>query len=202
LRSIEFFLTTNQFVRFDVLNRLLSLDSDYTQYSRHLTWIPISKDKIIMLSKKKSLTIASLMLLLTACKSTSGVDAADKNQFVTEFYAIVASVEQIKFKSKVGSAVIIGAAGGAISGSGGDRKDVIGGAMIGGVVSGIIAALFEGSTKGYEYQLDAIDGDRVKVIVEDKAAELGECVKVRVSGTVSLAKVPLETCDSDEAYVL
>lgn len=155
-----------------------------------------------MLSKKKSLSIVSLMLLLTACKSTSGVDNADRNQFVTEFYALVGSVEQIKFKSKVGSAVIIGAAGGAIGGSGGDKKDIVGGAVIGGVVSGIIAALFEGSTKGYEYQLDAIDGDRVKVIVEDKSAELGDCVKVRVSGSVSLTKMPQETCDSDEAYVL
>lgn len=155
-----------------------------------------------MYRNKKSLVLASLMLLLTACKSTNGVDRADKNQFVTEFYAIVASVEQIKFKSNVGSAMIIGAAGGAIGGSGGDSDDIVGGAIIGGVVSGIFTALFEGSTKGYEYQLDAVDGDRVKVIVEDKNAKIGECVKVRVSGSVSLTKMSLETCDTEEAYVL
>ncbi len=41
-------------------------------------------------------------------------------------------------------------------------------------------------TECYEYQLAAIDGDLVNVIVEHKAADKGQCVRVRVAGNVQI----------------
>lgn len=133
--------------------------------------------------------------------ATHGVDNADRNQFVTEFYAFVTNIEKVKYQSHVGPAITIGAIGGALENSDGDRGDIVGGAIVGGVITGVLAALFEGSNDGYEYQLDAIDGDRVRVMLDYYPADLGDCVIVRVSGSVEIRRQPLSSCDSDNVYV-
>ncbi len=133
--------------------------------------------------------------------ATHGVDNADRNQFVTEFYAFVTDIEKVKYQSHVGPAVTIGAIGGALENSDGDRSDIVGGAIVGGMITGVLAALFEGSNDGYEYQLDAIDGDRIRVMLDYYPAELGDCVIVRVSGSVEISKQPLTSCDRDSVYV-
>ena len=145
--------------------------------------------------KVKTLILAmGLPIALSACAHSSGTEQSDRNQFVTEFYALVEDVNQVKFKSYVGPAIAIGAADGFLSNIHGNSDDMLGGAIVGGIFGGLITALFEGSTKGYEYQLEAIDGDRVTVIVEEKPALKGECVNVRVSGSVSISKQPMEFC--------
>lgn len=138
--------------------------------------------------------------LLNGC-ATHGINNADRNQFVTEFYAIVSDIEQVRYQSYVGPAIAVGAMGGALEESDGDTGDIVGGAIVGGILSGVVAALFEGSNKGYEYQLDAIDGDRIRVMLDYHPAQLGDCVIVRVSGSVEVRRQPIERCDGDEAYV-
>ncbi|PKG97305.1 hypothetical protein [Paraglaciecola sp. MB-3u-78] len=54
------------------------------------------------------------------------------------------------------------------------------------VKRGLLTSLFEGDTNGYEYPLAAVDGDLVSVISEDKSAEQGQCVSVRVAGDVRI----------------
>jgi hypothetical protein len=57
----------------------------------------------------------------------------------------------------------------------------------------------------YEYQLDAIDGDSVRVIVDKKPPDVGGCVLVRVSGSIQVTRQANEYCheyypDSDESW--
>jgi hypothetical protein len=72
---------------------------------------------------------------------------------------------------------------------------MLAGGIIGGLFGGLLTALFEGNTNGYEYQLAAVDGDIVSVIVEDKAAEQGQCVSVRVAGDVRMRLESMNTCE-------
>jgi outer membrane lipoprotein SlyB len=142
--------------------------------------------------------VASTMLgifFLSSCANSNHVDHQAKNQFVTEFYAWVENVEKIKFKSYVGEGAAIGAVDGLLSNTRGNSQDMLAGGIIGGLFGGLLTALFEGNTNGYEYQLAAVDGDIVSVIVEDKAAEQGQCVSVRVAGDVRMRLESMNTCE-------
>jgi outer membrane lipoprotein SlyB len=134
------------------------------------------------------------VILLASCASSSDVDRQAKNQFITEFYAWVENVEEVKFKSYVGQGAAIGATDGFLSSLHGNRNDMLGGAIIGGLIGGLFTALFEGNNRGYEYKLAAVDGDVVSVIVDKKKAMEGECVRVRVAGDVRLSLQPSDIC--------
>tara|TARA_B110000908_G_C10058558_1_gene359500 strand:+ start:92 stop:565 length:474 start_codon:yes stop_codon:yes gene_type:complete len=135
------------------------------------------------------------IFFLSACANSNHVSHQAKNQFVTEFYAWVENVEKIKFKSYAGEGAAIGAVDGLLNNARGDSKDMLAGAIIGGLFGGLLTALFEGETNGYEYQLAAVDGDLVSVIAEDKSAEQGQCVSVRVAGDVRIKLEPMDACD-------
>jgi outer membrane lipoprotein SlyB len=135
------------------------------------------------------------MFFLSACANSNHVDHQAKNQFVTEFYAWVENVEKIKFKSHVGEGTAIGAVDGLLSNARGNSQDMLAGAIIGGLFGGLLTALFEGDTNGFEYQLAAVDGDLVSVIADNKAAEQGQCVSVRVAGDVRIKLEPMAACD-------
>jgi outer membrane lipoprotein SlyB len=135
------------------------------------------------------------IFFLSACANSNHVDHQAKNQFVTEFYAWVENVEKIKFKSHVGEGAAIGAVDGLLNNVRGNSQDMLAGAIIGGLFGSILTALFEGNTNGYEYQLEAVDGDLVSVIAQHKAAEQGQCVSVRVAGDVRIRLEPMAACD-------
>jgi len=135
------------------------------------------------------------LFLLSACANSNHASHQAKNQFVTEFYAWVENVEEIKFKSYVGEGAAVGAVDGLLNNARGNSQDMLAGAIIGGLFGGLLTALFEGNTNGYEYQLAAVDGDLVSVIAEDKAAEQGQCVSVRVAGDVRIKLEPLAACE-------
>ena len=103
-------------------------------------------------------------------------------------------MEEIRFKSYVGENATLGAIDGLLSNVQGNRHDMFAGALIGGLFSGFITAIFEGNTKGFEYQLAAVDGDFVSVIVENKPAQLGQCVSVRMAGDVQIRLAPEASC--------
>ena len=135
------------------------------------------------------------MFLLSACVNINHVDHQAKNQFVTEFYAWIDNVETIKFKSYVGEGAAVGAVDGLLNNARGNSHDMLAGAIIGGLFGGLLTALFEGNTEGYEYQLAAVDGDLVSVIIEDKTAAQGQCVSVRVAGDVRIKLEPMAACE-------
>lgn len=139
--------------------------------------------------------------LLNACAQSNHVDHSAKNQFVTEFYAWVESVEKVRFKSYVGEGAAVGAVDGLLHNVHGNSEDMLAGVIVGGVFGGLITALFEGNTVGYEYELEAVDGDLVSVIVEKKAAAVGQCVRVRVAGDVRIRLVQEAQCyEAAKAY--
>lgn len=139
-------------------------------------------------------TLVLMSTLLLGCAHHQNPSKTDANQFVTEFYAWVDSVETVEFDSDVDENVLIGATHGAISGAVYDTRDAIRGAVIGGFLAGLITALFEGDNTGYQYQLSAVDGDQVTVLSQHEDAFLGDCVRVRVAGDVTLSPVAAELC--------
>lgn len=140
--------------------------------------------------------------LLASCANTDAISEADRNQFVTEFYAYVYEVNEVRFESDVGPAAASWGLWGALENSHGNSEDIIGGALVGAFFGGLFQAIAEGPRDGYEYHLDAIDGDRVTVIVDHDPADVGQCVKVRISGSVSIYAQPQEACEllDDEQY--
>ena len=141
------------------------------------------------------------VIFVAGCANSHHVSVHAKNQFVTEFYAWVENVEEIRFQSNVGENAAIGAVDGLLSNSWGNRQDMLAGALIGGLFGGIVTAIFEGNTTGYEYQLAAIDGDTVSVIVEHKPANYGQCVQVRMAGDVRITLQPEVKCEqASEEY--
>jgi hypothetical protein len=95
----------------------------------------------------------------------------------------------------VGEGAAIGAVDGLLRNARGNRQDMFAGGLIGGLFGGLLTALFEGDTNGYEYQLAAVDGDLVSVIVQNKAAHKGQCVSVRVAGDVRIRLEPMAACE-------
>jgi len=149
-----------------------------------------------LMTAKSRFFIASMMASsLLSCASNSQVDVQARNQFVTQFYALVTTVEKVKFKSYAGEGAAIGALDGALSNARGDAGDMLAGAIVGGFFGGMLTALLEGSNIGYEYQLQAVDGDSVNVIIDERAADIGDCVRVRVAGDVRISKRPMYQCD-------
>ena len=146
---------------------------------------------------QRKLMFLPLMLglaTLYGCANSNDYDRQAKNQFVTEFFALVENVEKVRFKSYVGEGMAVGAVDGLLNSSRGNRDDMIAGAIVGAFFGGLLTAVFEGSTSGYEYQLQAVDGDIVNVIVDKKAANEGDCVIVRVAGDVRISKIPIDLC--------
>jgi hypothetical protein len=146
----------------------------------------------------KQRVVASTILgifFLSACANSNHVDHQAKNQFVTQFFAWVENVEKIKFKSHVSEGAAIGVVDGLLNNARGNSQDMLAGAFIGGLFGGLLTALFEGNTNGYEYQLAAVDGDIVSVIAEYKAAEQGQCVSVRIAGDVRITLESMAACD-------
>ena len=153
---------------------------------------------------QKYLVVATTLFVVffvSGCANSHRVSTHAKNQVVTEFYAWVEDVEEIRFQSNVGENAAIGAVDGFLSNSWGNRQDMLAGALIGGLFGGFVTAIFEGNTKGYEYQLAAIDGDIVSVIVEHKPADYGQCVQVRMAGNVRITLQPEAMCEeASEEY--
>ena len=143
------------------------------------------------------LCVVCLAMLLSACVNSQAIERSDRDQFVTEFYALVGNVNEVRFKSYIGSAMVVGALDGALGNIHYDSDAMIGGAIVGALFGGILTGIFEGSNTGYEYQLEAIDGDLVTVIVGDKPASRGECVSVRVSGSVRISKQAMFYCETE-----
>lgn len=137
---------------------------------------------------------------LSGCASKDALPHYAKNQFVTEFYAYVGHVEEVEFRSHVGEAALGGATIGALEAVDGNSEDIVVAALVGGALAGIFTAAVEGNRTGYEYSLDAIDGDRVLVIVEDRSAVAGDCVLVRVAGDVFIIPVDYAHCDTPYRY--
>lgn len=155
----------------------------------------------ISLHRINAFGIAAIMTFgLTSCASTYQLGDDDRNQFVTEFYAYVHNVHQVDFESHADEAALSWGLWGALENAHGNRGDIFAGAIVSAILGGAITSIIEGSNDGFEYQLDAIDGDRITVVVDYYPADPGDCVRVRVSGNVNIYLEPTEQCELDMFY--
>ncbi|MDO6474727.1 hypothetical protein Q4520_04805 [Alteromonas sp. 1_MG-2023] len=136
---------------------------------------------------------------LTACAGREALPGSARNQFVTEFYAYVNNIHEVQFDSHVEENMAAGAIYGVV-GTIGSHRNVVSAAIISGGLFGLLTAIMEGDRTGYEYSLHAIDGDNVAVIVEDRLAEVGQCVRVRVAGDVRMQPVDSGICADIDVY--
>ena len=139
-----------------------------------------------------------VLLLLTGCAAGPGVDRAEENQIVTEFYATVDSVRPVELSSQMKTGIMMGAGVGVIEELDGNHEDMISGAIAGALVGGLFTALFEGSDEAYEYQLSAQRQGAFSIVQKEQLPLDTQCVKVRVADKATLEKAPNEWCENNE----
>ena len=96
-----------------------------------------------MQSKINFIPLIIGLAMLNGCANSNDYDRKAKNQFVTEFFALVKDVEKVKFKSFAGEGMAVGAVGGALENAQGNREDMLAGAIVGAFVGGLLTAIFE-----------------------------------------------------------
>lgn len=144
----------------------------------------------------RAFKLASLFftsLYLAGCASQSGVPHQAANQFVTTFYASVYNVTPVQFESHAQEAALWGALDGALLGWSEDEAFV--GALFGAAIYSVATSIAEGDLQGYEVSLQAVDGDKITVILDNFEARPGQCVFVKVAGEVTTELVDTTNCD-------
>ena len=136
-----------------------------------------------------------LLLLLTGC-ATPGVDRAEQNIIVKEFYASVQSVKAVTLSSDVKTGVLVGAGVGVIDELDGNSQDMIAGGIAGALVGGLFTAIFEGSDDAFEYSLFNKEQGVFTLVQKQQIAENTKCVKVRVADKASISPVDNNYCNA------
>ncbi|MBB1325504.1 hypothetical protein H5089_08285 [Pseudoalteromonas sp. SR45-1] len=141
---------------------------------------------------KKSLIA---VLLLSGCAS-QGVDRNDQNQIIKRYYASVESMQRVTLSSEVGTGIAAGAGFGFVDSLDGNTEEMIGGAIIGGLVGGLFTALFEGGNDAYQYNLYAASEGEFTVIQKQKLDQNTQCVVVNASKKIKLEPVDKQYCEN------
>ena len=141
--------------------------------------------------------VSICIVALSGCVSSGDYQHTSRNQIVTEFYAVVESVDTIKFESHVGQGAAIGALDGFVHNAYGDAHDRFLGAMFGVVFGALVTSIAEGDTTGYEFQLQDLDGQYLSVILDDKNAGVGDCVMVTIAGSTYIRRLADDYCFED-----
>ena len=134
-----------------------------------------------------------ILVLISGC-STQGVDRANQNKIIKEFYASVVSVEQVKLSSEVKSGIVGGAVIGVIDELDGNHEDMIAGGIAGALIGGLFTALFEGSNKAYQYKLNSVIEGEFSIIQKEHIDTKTGCVKVKISNKASMFSVAEDNC--------
>lgn len=142
------------------------------------------------------ITGLSAALLMAGCTS-SGVHRADVEQAIHISYATVIDVEDVKIKSEAGKSAGLGGLWGLSIGASGDRGDIVGGLVAGALLLGLTTKIAEGSNEAKGYTVEYSDGDRVKIVTEDKQVARGDCVAVESGRTVNVRRVAASLCSTE-----
>ena len=145
---------------------------------------------------KKSLI---MVILLSGCASP-GIDRADQNQVVKRYYASVESMQKVTLSSEVGTGIAAGAGFGFVDSLDGNKEEMIGGAIVGGLVGGLLTALFEGGNTAYQYNLYAADEGEFTVIQKKKLDKNTKCVLVNAANKVTLSTTDTSICEKSIKY--
>ncbi|GLX78815.1 hypothetical protein tinsulaeT_21550 [Thalassotalea insulae] len=135
------------------------------------------------------------LLLLSGC-ATPGVDRAEQNHVVKEFYASVQSVKAVTLSSDVKTGVLVGAGVGVIDELDGNSEDMVAGGIAGALVGGLFTAIFEGSDEAFEYSLHNKEQGQFTLVQKEQITKNSQCVKVRVANKASISPVANSYCNS------
>lgn len=135
------------------------------------------------------------VLLLSGCAS-QGVDRNNQNQIVKRYYASVESMQHVTLLSEVGTGIAAGAGFGFVDSLDGNSEEMVGGAIIGGLVGGLFTALFEGGNDAYQYSLYSANEGEFTVIQKQKLDKSTQCVVVIAGDKVKLEPVDKQYCEN------
>ena len=134
-----------------------------------------------------------LVLLLSGCAS-QGVDRTSQNQLIKRYYASVESEQKVTLSSEVGTGIAAGAGFGFVDSLDGNSEEMIGRAIVGGLVGGLFTAIFEGGNTAYQYNLYAADEGEFTVIQKKKLDKNTECVLVNSANKITLTPIDKSYC--------
>ncbi|GAA6183424.1 MULTISPECIES: hypothetical protein [Aliiglaciecola] len=139
------------------------------------------------------LAALSLPFLVSSCASHHTRNS-ERNQFVTELYANVDQIYDVKFESHAGEAAASWGLWGALNNVYGSDRQILAGALIGAFFGGLLTSIEEGPSRGFEYHLTATDGEYLVVVLDYFPADEGECVRVRMANKVHMILVNSDYC--------
>lgn len=136
-------------------------------------------------------------LFISGC-SSNGIDRADQNSIIQEFYAEVSLVQEVELSSSVNAGIVGGGIIGALEESDGNSEDIISGAIIGAILGGLFTSLSEGGNQAFEYHLYTPEQGSFKLIQKEKIDTSSGCVLVRVSSSTTAISDNLGHCKKKE----
>jgi len=136
------------------------------------------------------------VLLLSGCAS-QGVDRNNQNQIIKRYYASVESIQPVTLSSEVGTGIAAGAGFGFVDNLDGNSEEMLGGAIIGGLVGGLFTALFEGGNDAYQFNLYAANEGEFTIIQKQKLDKNTQCVVVNAGETVKIEPVAHHFCNQN-----
>ncbi|GAB2696810.1 hypothetical protein Q4574_05700 [Aliiglaciecola sp. 3_MG-2023] len=143
------------------------------------------------------LTVLCLLSVLSSCASHH-TRHIERNQFITELYANVDQIYDVKFDSQVGEAAATWGLWGAMNNIYGSDRQIIAGALISAFFGGLLMQIEEGPSRGYEYHLTATDGEYLVVVLDYFPAAQGDCVRVRMANQVHVTLANANYCQPED----
>ncbi|WP_235207533.1 hypothetical protein [Pseudoalteromonas agarivorans] len=106
-------------------------------------------------------------------------------------------MQPVTLSSEVGTGIAAGAGFGFVDNLDGNSEEMLGGAIIGGLVGGLFTALFEGGNDAYQYNLYAANEGEFTIIQKQKLDKNTQCVVVNAGDTVKIEPVAHHFCNQN-----
>ncbi|MDO6427438.1 hypothetical protein Q4489_10455 [Thalassotalea sp. 1_MG-2023] len=131
-------------------------------------------------------------VMMSGCASP-GVDRAEQQKLIQEFYASVVDITPVTLSSNVGTGVLVGAGVGILDESDGNSDDMIAGGIAGALIGGLFTAITEGSDEAFEYSLFNAERGNLTLIQKEHLTN-ATCVKVRIADIATISVVNSAFC--------
>ncbi len=139
--------------------------------------------------------LAFLSMLIFGCAS-GGTSRENMNRRISISYATVVSVEQVKLNSEAGKAAAIGGLWGLLGNIGGDRQEMLGGAVLSAALLGGTAKIAEGANEAFAYILRGKNKKEFKILTEQGGILADDCVAVESGAHTNLRRVSAVYCQA------
>ena len=149
------------------------------------------------LVRRFALTIACTLTLVWAVTllAQNTTTRANTNRVIAVAYGSVIGIEQIKLESRAGGGAIVGGLIGLASSGGRSSRTKAGRAAAGAAIGGLGTRAVEGSNQAYEYTVQLVSGQTVKMITDQTGMRLGDCVSVEQGARGNIRRVSSAHCE-------